>query len=291
MKRLKELLAAWSDDRCSRKAAALAYYTVFSIAPLIVIVVAVASLFVSGERVSDGISDQARLLIGDSGAKLLAEILQNSRAGEQAGLASLVAFVVLLLGATTVFSELKSSLDDIWGVGPDPHDGWWGSARSRLVSFGLVLTLAFLLLVSLVISAALEMFLGYFGALLGPAGSVALLVASQVASFLVIWLLFAAIYKLLPEVRLGWKDVAVSAFITAMLFSIGRLVIGSYLGNAVATSVFGAASSLAVLLLWVYYSTMIFLLGAEITKVWWTPAALRRTEGIPAEVREKAAPT
>jgi membrane protein len=278
VKRLKELLAAWSDDRCSRKAAALAYYTAFSIAPLIVIVVAIASLFMSGEQVTQGMSEQARVLVGESGAKLLEEILKNTNSQDRAGIAALAAFFALLLGATTAFAELKSSLDDIWGVGPDPRTGWWATARARLVSFGLVLTLAFLLIVSLVLGAALEMFSAYFGAMLGVRGTIALLIASQVTSFLVIWLLFAAIYKLLPEVRLGWKDVAMSAFITAMLFSIGRLIIGKYLGNAAAASVFGAASSLAVLLLWVYYSTLIFLVGAEITKVWWTPSALQRKE-------------
>jgi membrane protein len=283
VEKLKKLFAAWSRDRCSRKAAALAYYTTFSLAPLIVIVVAIAGLFVSDEQVAQGVSEQARMLIGESGARLLTEMLRNSHAQGQAGAAAVAAFAVLLLGATTAFAELKSSLDDIWGFGDPSSRGWWNLVRSRLVSFGLVLSLAFLLLVSLLINAALEMFAGYFGAILGIGGTVALHAGSQIGSLLIIWLLFAAIYKLLPEVHLSWRDVAMSALITALLFSIGRIVIGTYLGNAASVSVYGAASSLAVLLLWVYYSSLIFLLGAEITRIWWKPAVLRRREAADLE--------
>jgi membrane protein len=217
--------------------------------------------------------------------------LRNSQWQEQAGPAALIALVVLLAGATSAFAELKSSLDDIWGVGPDPQSGMWSLVKSRLLSFGLVLSLAFLLLVSLLVNAALEIFAVYFGSVLGINGTLALHAASQVASLLIIWMLFAAIYKLLPEVPLAWKDVAASALITALLFSIGRLVIGNYLGNSASASVYGAASSLAVMLLWVYYSAMIFLLGAEITKVWRAPFVLRRKPDMRPAAREPVAAT
>lgn len=276
--RLNTLLTSWSDDRCSRKAAALAFYTAFSLAPLVVIVVAVASVFVPDALVTEGVSEQAKMLIGESGGKLLTEILKNSRSEQRAGWAAFAAFGVLLLGATTAFAELKSSLDDIWGLGPRSDQSVWSMVRSRLLSFGLVVSLAFLLLVSLLVNAALEMFAVYFGSLFGIGGTIALHVGSQIASLLIIWVLFATVYKLLPEVQLTWTDVMMSAFITAVLFSIGRVLIGTYLGNSAAASVYGAASSLAVLLLWVYYSTMIFLLGAEITKIWWAPARLRRKD-------------
>jgi membrane protein len=275
MKRLRALFASWSSDRCSRKAAALAYYAVFSLAPLLVIVVAVASFFVSDSLVTEGVTGQARVLLGERGAELVAQILVSARGEHNAGVAALGATALLILGATSAFAELKASLDDIWGVGPRFTAGLWGMLRPRLLSFGLVISLVFLLLVSLLINAALELFSEYFGALLGIAGTVALQTGSLVGSFIVITLLFAVIYKLLPEIHLSWRDVALSALLTASLFMVGRVLIGSYLGQSAAVSVYGTASSLAVLLLWVYYSTMIFFLGAEIIKVWRQPAALR----------------
>jgi membrane protein len=259
-------------------AAALSFYTAFSLGPLVVIVIAIAGLFIPDARVDEAVGNEARALLGDSGAALVADMLKSSRTREQAGLAALLALAVLLLGATTAFAELKLSLDDVWGVGGSRREGLWGMIRSRFLSFGLVLVLSFLLLVSLLINTALEMFSSYFASTFGIGTSVALQVSSFAGSLIVVTLLFAAIYKLLPEVRLAWKDVLVGAAITALLFTMGRVLIGRYLGNASSVSVFGAASSLAVLMLWVYYSSMIFLLGAEITKVWWAPAQLRRKD-------------
>jgi membrane protein len=275
VKRLRELADSWSTDRCSRKAAALAYYAVFSLAPLLVIVVAIASVFVSGDEVTQGISGQAQMLLGDRGAVLVGQLLRNASHEHNAGSATLFAAGVLLLGATSAFAELKSSLDDIWGVAAvRPAGGLWSVIRSRLLSFGIVLALAFLLLVSLLINAGVQMFSDFFGRYLGAAGTVALQVGSLAGSYLVISLLFAAIYKLLPEIRLSWRDVAVSSVLTASLFMIGRVVIGTVLGNSAAVSVYGTASSLAVLLVWIYYSTLIFFLGAEIVKMWRPPAVL-----------------
>ena len=276
MDRLKRLAAAWGSDRCSRKAAALAYYAVFSLAPLLVIVVAVASWFVPDSAIMAGLTGQVEFMLGPRAAELIGQVLSNARQEHTAGLATLVATGVLMLGATSAFSELKESLDDLWGVGVDRPTGAWGAVRSRMLSFGIVLALAFLLLVSLVINAALEMFSTYFGARLGGAGTAALHVGASIGSFTVITLLFAVIYKVLPDVHLSWGDVAVSALLTASLFMVGRVLIGKYLGHSAAVSVFGTASSLAILLLWVYYSTLIFFLGAEITKIWKEPRVVRR---------------
>jgi membrane protein len=276
LKQLQRLVEAWASDRCSRKAAALAYYSVFSLAPLLVIVVAVASWFVPDEVITEGLTDQAKLLLGEGGAALVAQLLRNARAEQSAGLAALLATGVLLLGATSAFGELKASLDDIWGVGPRANGPFFAAVRSRLLSFGLVLSLAFLLLVSLLVSSALEVFSGYFGARLGIGGTVVLQGVSFASSLLVITLLFAVIYKLLPDVRLAWKEVALSSVLTALLFMAGHALLGKYLNDSAAVSVYGKASSLAVLLVWVYYSTMIFFLGAEITKVWRRPVLMRK---------------
>jgi membrane protein len=273
---LRELMQSWSSDRCSRKAAALAYYAVFSLAPLLVIVVAVASWFASSAAVGDAVQAQAQMLLGDRGGALVTELLRNAAMEQRAGVAALIAIFVLILGATSAFSELKASLDDIWGVSVRVSPSFVGALRPRLLSFGLVLSLAFLLLISLVINAAMELFAAYFGARLGPGGTVAIQTASLAGSFLVITLLFAVIYKLLPEIHLNWRDVAVSALLTASLFMVGRVLIGKYLGQSAAASVFGTASSLAVLLLWIYYSTLVFFLGAEIVKIWRRPAVIRK---------------
>lgn len=276
MDRLKQLVQAWGSDRCTRKAAALAYYTVFSLAPLLVIVVAVASWFVPDQLVAANVTDQAKLLLGQSGAALVAQLLRNARAEHSAGLAALIATGVFLLGATSAFGELKASLDDIWNA-PSSHNAFWAAVRSKLLSFVLVLSLALLLMASLVLNAALEVFSSYFGARLGVNSAAFLHGASLAGSFVLITTLFAAIYKLLPEVSLSWTDVAVGSLVTALLFMLGHVLLARFLGNSASVSVYGGASSLAVLLIWIYYSTMIFFLGAEITKVWRAPGALRRT--------------
>jgi membrane protein len=283
--RLKRLAESWSSDRCSRKAAALAYYAVFSLAPLLVIVVAVASWFVPDALIREGLTGQIEFMLGERAAALIAQVLDNARSEQTAGIATLIATGVLIVGATSAFAELKESLDDLWGIAGDRPTGVWGVVHSRLLSFGIVISLAFLLLVSLVINAALELFSTYFGAKLGSAGTVALHAGSMIGSFVVIALLFAVIYKVLPEVHLSWSDVALSALLTASLFMIGRVLIGKYLGHSAAVSVFGTASSLAVLLLWVYYSTMIFFLGAEITKIWKEPSVLRKKERVSRRLR------
>jgi membrane protein len=260
------LSSAWSEDHCSRKAAAVAYYTAFSLAPILVIVVAVAGLLVETTTLSEAILAQARLLIGEPGAALLADLLAASARRDDRGWAALAAVAVLLVGATTVFAELKDSLDEIFRVQRRAAAGVWGLLRSRLLSFGLVLVLAFLLLVSLAVNALLAVLSGWWLGIDGETGWL-LRGLSWIATLVVVIGLFAAIYKLLPEARLAWRDVGAAAVVTALLFLAGRVAIGLYLGNSAPASAFGAAGSLAVLLLWVYYSASIFFVGAEITRL------------------------
>jgi membrane protein len=269
---LKRLAAAWSEDNCARRAAAVAYYTAFSLAPILVIVLAVAGMVVDATTLTGAILDQARMLIGEPGAALLAQILEATRDGQGRGWAAAAALGVLLVGATTAFAELKDSLDEIFGHrGPTP-EGIWGLLRARLLSFGLVLVLAFLLLVSLAVNAALAVVASrLFGAEFG----FALRAVSWLATYIVVIGLFGAIYKLLPEAHLEWRDVLLGAVVTAALFIVGRYAIGLYLGNSAPASAFGAAGSLAVLLLWVYYSASIFFVGAEITRLFIARAARR----------------
>lgn len=260
----RDTLDGWIEDRCARTGAALAFYTIFSLAPILVIAIGLAGM-VFGEQAARGeIFDQLRGLLGADGAATVESLLQSSSEGKAGLVATLVGFGTLLLGATTAFAELKSGLDEIWGVPPDRRSGLWYTIQTRLLSFGLVLSVGFLLLVSLIISAALAAVAKYWDTL-GLAGALLEMLNAGV-SFLLITSLFAAIYKLLPGKRIPWRDVWVGSAITALLFTVGKTLIGLYLGNSALASSYGAAGSFVVVLVWVYYSAQIFLLGAEFTK-------------------------
>lgn len=261
---IKDAIDGWFEDRCARTGAALAFYTIFSLAPILVIAIGVAGIAFGEQAARGEIFDQLRGLLGEGGAATIESLLQSSSEGNKGLVATLIGFGTLLLGATTAFAELKSGLDEIWGVRPDRRSGLWYSIQTRLLSFGLVLSVGFLLLVSLVISAALAAVTKYWDTL-GIAGAL-LETLNAGISFLLIAGLFAAIYKLLPGKRIPWRDVWVGSVITALLFTIGKTLIGLYLGNSALASSYGAAGSFVVVLVWVYYSAQIFLLGAEFTK-------------------------
>lgn len=269
LQRLRKLLVAaveeWINDRASSKGAALAFYTLFSLAPVIVMVLAIAGSIFGQDAARGAIFQELDGLVGPAGAEAIQLLLANARNPKAGAIATLTAIGLLIVGATTVFGELKDSLDEIWEVPPTRQPGIILFIRSRLLSFSLILVLAFLLLVSLAINAALGVLEKYLGGFLGDATYV-LLTLSSAISFGVIATLFAAIYKLLPQVRLPWRDVWVGAIVTAILFLAGKKLIGAYLGNSEFVTSFGAASSIIALLMWVYYSAQIFFLGAEVTR-------------------------
>lgn len=255
----------WLDHRASSKGAALAFYTLFSLAPVLVLVIAVAGFFYGAEAAQGQLLAQLRGLVGPGGAETIQTILAGAQNKETGRFATIVASVLLVIGATTVFAELKDSLDEIWDV-PKPQDaGFWNVVRTRLLSFGVILVLGFLLMVSLVVSAALAVVESYIGGMWKEAAVIMRWVASAV-SFLVIATLFGVIYKLLPRIHLSWHDVTIGALGTAALFTLGKFGIGLYIGNSGAADSFGAAGSLIALLLWVYYSAQIFFLGAEFAR-------------------------
>lgn len=260
-----EALKSWVDHRSASKGAALAFYTLFSMTPILVLAIALAGHFFGAEAALGEVVAQVEGLAGPEGARAVQALLVAARDPASGLLATLVASVLLLLAATTVFAELKGSLDEIWGLDPAHRSLFGELLRTRLLSFGMVLVLAFLLLVSLVFSAALAVLQRHADGVLG--GSAALLAsASFLVSFGVIACLFAVIYKTLPDAPLSWRDVWIGAAFTAGLFSLGKFLIGLYLRNSDVTSGFGAAGSLIALLLWVYYSALIFFLGAEFTR-------------------------
>jgi membrane protein len=258
-------ITEWLEHRASSKGAALAFYTLFSLAPILVLVIAIAGLFYGKEAAQGELFFQLRGLVGSQGAEAIQLILSGATNETQGVIATLIAGALLLFGATSVFTELKGSLDEIWQLPPVQGGGIWDTLRTRLLSFGMVLVLGFLLLVSLVISAALTFLEKKMG---GYWQDTALLatVLNRVISFFVISALFGVIYKMLPRVKLSWRDVVIGAFGTAALFTLGKYAIGAYIGNSGVTDSFGAAGSLIAVLLWVYYSAQVFFLGAEFAR-------------------------
>lgn len=255
----------WINHRAASKGAALAFYTLFSMAPILVLVIAVAGFFYGTQVAQSEIIIQLRGLVGTQGAEAIQLILAGARNHDQGLLATLIATVLLLFGATSVFAELKASLDEIWQIPSMRETGLWDLLRTRLLSFGLILVLTFLMMVSLVVSAVLAVLERYWGGIWKEAAFLLTSIAGLIG-FSVIATLFAVIFKMLPRVRLSWHDVAIGALGTAGLFTLGKYAIGLYIGNSGVANSFGAAGSMIALLLWVYYSAQIFFLGAEFTR-------------------------
>jgi membrane protein len=264
---LKDAVSAWVDDHAPSMGAALAYYTCFSLAPLLLIVIGIAGAVFGQEAARGAIVGQLEGFLGTDGATAIQGLLQSASLPSRNILASVVGGVTLLLGATSVLGELQSDLDRIFEAPEAPKGGVVGLLRSRLLSFGIILAIAFLLLVSLVVSAALAAVGQWWGSAIAHWTTV-LEVINTVVSFAVVTALFSMIYKILPRVKLAWRDVWIGATITAALFTLGKFAIGLYLGRSGVASGFGAAASVVVVLVWVYYSAQIFLFGAELTWVY-----------------------
>ena len=264
----KKTVVAWSDDFAPSMGAAISYYTMFSLAPLLVLVIAVAGLVFGAEAVQGQIASQLSSLMGDDTAKAVEGMIKSASISDNGIWASLLSIGVLIVGATSVFGELQSALDRIWHV-PETQkpSGVWGILRARVFSFGLILGLAFLLMVSLSVSTALAAFGGFLGGLL-PGQEILLQVLNLAVSVGVTTVLFAMIFKLMPTAKVEWRDVWIGAAVTAVLFEVGKFGIGLYLGKSGMADSFAGAGSLVLLLAWVYYAAQIFLLGAEFTKVY-----------------------
>ncbi len=265
---IKEAVTAWIDDFAPSMGAAISYYTIFSLAPLLIIVIAVAGAIFGEEAVRGQIVGQLQSMMGEEGAKAVQTMIKAANEPTKGLVASAVSFVLLLVGATTVFAELQSALDRIWHVPEKAKpQGIWAVIRARILSMGLILGLAFLLMVSLVTAAAVAA-LGTLANSMLP-GSELLLQALNIAiSVGLSTLLFAMIFKYMPSISIEWRNVWVGAAVTAVMFEVGKWGISLYIGKSGTTETFAAAGSVVVLLLWVYYAAQIFLLGAEFTKVW-----------------------
>ena len=279
---LKQGIDSFFEDDCPTMAAALSYYTVFSLPPLLVLLLTILGAVLDPQDIQGSIESQIRDAMGPAGAEQIRTILTNAdRPGSGGTMPAVLSVAALLLGATGVFGQLQAALNKAWGVAPDPSKGGIKyMLLKRVFGIGMVLGLAFILLVSLVVSAVLSAFGDQIGRFLPEGLSAPVLEAINFAgSLAVIALLFAAIFKILPDARIAWSDVRVGAVVTALLFVAGKFALGLYLGRSNPGQAFGAAGALALMLVWIYYSSMIVLLGAEFTQVW----AERRGRGIVPE--------
>jgi membrane protein len=265
LKLLKDSAVAWNTDGAASMGAAIAYYTIFSIAPLLIITMAIAGFFFGAEAAQGQIYAQARSLLGEEGATALQGLVQSASKPAEGVFATIVSLLFMVLGASGVFAELQGAMDRIWQAPvSEKQSGLWYLLRRRIFTFGMLLAVAFLLLVSLAVSA----FISTIQSLWGSQNSGSEIVwqgINFIVSFIIVSGLFALIFKLLPRVKVAWRDVAVGAVMTALLFNIGKFLIGLYIGKTGAVSGFGAAGSVIAMVLWVYYSAQIFLFGAEFT--------------------------
>jgi membrane protein len=278
---IKAAATSWVDDYAQSMGAALAYYTMFSIAPLLLIVISVAGLVFGREAAQGEIFAQLQDLMGQQGAGAVQSLLESVSKPAESITAMVVGTVLLLIGATTVFGELQDALDRIWRAPKRNKGGIWNLLRARLLSFGMIMGIGFLLMVSLVISAALAA----LGKLWGPWFADWEIIAQALnflVSFVLTMLVFAMIYKTMPRAKVNWEDVWIGSAVTAMLFTVGKFLIGLYIGKSGITSGFGAAGSLVVVLVWVYYSAQIFLMGAEFTWAYAITFGSRKEQPVPA---------
>jgi membrane protein len=261
----------WKEDNGSRLAAALTYYTVFSLAPMLIIAIAVAGLIWQRQAVQDQVLSQMQGLIGEQGRTFIAGLLDSASRPAQGIFATIVGVITLIFGALGVFNELHNSLNTVWDVPEKKVTGMWNSIRevvmNRFLSFTMVLGIGFMLLVSLLISTGITALGNWVGTFL-PFQEVILQIINLIISIGILTIFFGLIFKVLPDADIAWRDVWVGAFVTAVLFSIGKTLIGLYLGSSAVGTTFGAAGSLVLLLLWVYYSAQILFFGAEFTQVY-----------------------
>jgi membrane protein len=263
---LKFTVNGYIEDGCLSRGAAIAYYTVFSLAPVLIIIIAIAGAVFGADAARGALLGELDSLMGRQGGEAIQTMIASAGSHNRSGWAGIVGLITLIVTASGVFSELQTALNAIWRT--KPHTGTVSRlVRARLASLGLVMTLGFLLLVSLVVSSALTA-VGPWLDRLFPGAQVVVQTVSFLVSLGMIALLFGLIYKILPDTSLAWRDVAAGAIVTAVLFNVGKFLISLYLGSSSVASSFGAAGALALLLLWIYYSSQIFLLGAEFTRAW-----------------------
>ena len=265
---LKNSFTGFSDDRVMKLSAALAYYTVFSVGPLLIVILFLCGLFFGREAIEGTIYGQIESFVGHDAAVQLQEIIKNAAIGGKGKVAAVIGIITLLIGATSMFAEMQDSINMIWGLKAKPKSGWWPLIKNRLLSFGVIGSLGFLLLVSLAISGIMEAISNRLRNHFPGIAITLFYIINLVINFGVIAALFAVIFRVLPDARIKWKDVMAGAIATAVLFMAGKFAISFYISKSNVGSTYGTAGSLVVLLVWIYYSSIILYFGAEFTKAY-----------------------
>lgn len=278
----KEIFNEFSSDNAMKLSASLSYYTIFSLAPMLVVIISIAGIFFGKEAIQGEIYGQIKWLIGGEAAKQVQELIKNAELSNKSGIAAVIGTGTLLIGATGVFAEIQDSINFIWSLKAKPKNSWVKYLTNRFLSFSLIITLGFLLMVSLLANAFLDIFSNRLKLYFEDATVYFFSIVNFLLVFTVISLLFAVIFKILPDGKIRWKDTLIGSSVTAVLFMFGKSVIGMYLGQSNVSGAFGAAGSVIIILLWVYYSSTILFLGAEFTKVY------TKRYGKPIEPNEQA---
>ena len=264
---IRQVFKEFSADNILKYSASLAYYTVFSIAPLLVIVSTLSGIFFGKEAVNGEVYKQLKGLIGSAAAIQIQDIIKNIHLTGNNFFASVVSIVILLIGATSIFGEVQDSLNKIWGLRVKTKKIWWRLIVTRLLSFSLIVSIGFIMIVSLILNAIVSAFGNFLSRYIHHFSVYFIQTTEGVLSFIVASFLFSLMFKLLPDAKIRWKDVLFGGFITAILFTLGKFAIGYYLGKSNLTTLYGAAGSIIIIMVWVYYSSIILYLGAEFTKV------------------------
>jgi membrane protein len=267
-KSLKDAFKGFGDDKVTKLSAALAYYTGFSLAPLLVVIIALCGFFFGKEAVQGTIDNQIQSFIGADAAKQIEDMIKNAAVSGKGTIATIIGVITLLIGATTIFGEIQDSINSIWGLKPKPKVGIMKTIQTRLLSFGLIASLGFLLLVSLAATSVVEGLGNRLKTMLPDVTVIVFYIINLVLTLSVTTILFAVIFKVLPDAKIKWKDVWPGAIATSLLFLIGKFAISLYISKSDIGSTYGAAGSLAVILVWIYYSSIILYFGAEFTKAY-----------------------
>ena len=263
---LKKSFQGFIDDRITKMSSSLAYYTIFSMAPLLIIIISLSGLFLGREAAEGKIYTQLSNFIGPNTASQLQTMIHNASLTGKSKFAAIIGVITLIIGATTVFAQIQDTINFIWGIKPKPKKGWLNFLKNRFLSFSVIIGLAFLLLVSLTISTLIDGFSGALKAHFPEMTVIALYVINTIVTLIITTVIFGAIFKVLPDARIRWKDVLAGAITTAVLFMLAKFGISYYISKSNVGTTYGAAGSLVILLLWVYFSAMILYFGAEFTK-------------------------
>ncbi|MEJ7587457.1 MAG: YihY/virulence factor BrkB family protein [Ferruginibacter sp.] len=266
----KKVILEFFDDNVLKYSASLSYYTVFSLAPMIIIIINICGWLFGREATQGQVYSEIKDLVGSNAAIQIQDIIKNTHLTKNTPIATIVNSAILVIGGTAIFGEIQDSLNKIWGLKIKTKKAWWKLILSRLISFSLIISLGFVLMVSLLLNALIAIIGNHLNKLVSGVGRIFIPVIDNLVTFIITTIVFAVIFKVLPDAKIKWKDVSVGAFITAILFTLGKIGIGWYLGQSNLATLYGAAGSVVIIMVWAYYSSVILYLGAECTKVYAT---------------------